>query len=165
LENDSDDEEDNFVVSSKSAPSKPASKKPVAKVTAAPTVDLTVSVLEKLSITPPTLAVVENMTMAPAAAAKSVVPKKAAPVAKKVPPAKKEPAKKKTYAKKATKKYDSSDEDEDSDNFMGNDGSDSEVEMISAPVPARERSGRAAAKKVTYVIDDSDEDESNEESD
>jgi hypothetical protein len=49
---------------------------------------------------------------------------------------------------------------------MGNNGSDSEVEVIiSAPVPARERSGRAAAKKVTYVIDDSDEDESDEEND
>jgi hypothetical protein len=55
-------------------------------------------------------------------------PKVTSPVAtKKVPPTKKEPVKKKTYAKKGTKKYDSSDEDEDSVDFMGNDGSDSEV--------------------------------------
>jgi hypothetical protein len=57
-----------------------------------------------------------------------------------------------------------SDDDEDSDDFTGNDGSDSEVEIISAPVPARERSVRAAGKKVTYAVDESDEDESDEES-
>jgi hypothetical protein len=72
--------------------------------------------------------------------------------AKKVPPAK----------KVTTKKYGSSDEDEDSVDFMGNDGSDSEVDVISAPIPARERSGRVAAKKVTYIMNDSDEYESNE---
>jgi len=92
-------------------------------------------------------------------------PEKAEPMAKKVPPTKKEPVKKNTYAKKGTKKYDSSDEDENSDDFMGNDGSDSEVDVISAPVPARESSGRVAAKQVTYAMDDSDEDESDEVSD
>jgi hypothetical protein len=37
--------------------------------------------------------------------------------------------------------------------------------VISAPIPARERSGRVAAKKVTYITNDSDEHESDEISD
>ena len=67
---------------------------------------------------------------------------KAAKAPKKVAP-KKAPAKK-APAKKA-KKYSS---DDDSDVFM--------VETVIAPVPARARSGRAAAKKVVYAIDLSD---------
>jgi hypothetical protein len=55
-------------------------------------------------------------------------PKETSPVAAKmVPPTKKVPTKKNAPTKKGTKKYDSSDEDEDSDDFMGNDSSDSEV--------------------------------------
>lgn len=34
--------------------------------------------------------------------------------------------------------------------------SDSEVDVISAPVPARESSGRVAAMQVTYAMDDSE---------
>lgn len=153
-----DDSDDDFVAS-KPAPPKPAPKKPAAKVldTVSTTgVDDAVSILEKLEISKP--AVAKDMAE-PAAAAKPDVPKKA-PVKK--APAKNAPPKKKAPAKWTAKKYDSS--DEDSDDFMG-DGSESEVEVVSAPVPARERSGRAAAKKVTYVIDDSDDDLSDEESD
>ena len=95
--------------------------------------------------------------MAPAAASKAVTSKKAAPVAKKVPPAKKEPAKKKVPIKKKAKKHESSD-DESAGTHLSSDGSDSEVEVISAPVSVRERSGRVT-KKVDYFIDDSDEDD------
>jgi hypothetical protein len=163
LEDDSGDE----VIASKPAPPKPAPKRPAAKVLDTPLttcVEDAVSVLEKLSLSPDAAKEIPKSTEAndiaePAAAAKTVAPKNAP--TKKAPakkaPAKKAPPKKKAPAKKAAKKYDSSDE-EDSDDFMG-DGSDSEVEVVvSAPVPARERSGRAAAKKVTYVMDASDED-------
>lgn len=123
------------------SPRKSAPKKPDAAV------DDTVSVLEKLSIT-------ENETAKPVAAKKAPAPKKAPakkPAAKKAP-AKKAPAKKK-------KSYDS----DDSDDFCGSD-SDSDIEVV-APVPARARSGRAAAKKITYVIDDSDDESFDEDSD
>ncbi len=156
-----DDSGDDFVVS------KPAPKRPATKVLNAPSttgVDDAVSVLEKLSLAPAAAMKFSKPAEAkviaePTASVKPVAPKKA-PTTK--APAKKAPPKKKAIPKKAAKMYDSS--DEDSDDFAG-DGSDSEVEMVSAPVPARERSGRAAAKKVTYVIDDSDDDLSDEGSD
>mmetsp|Transcript_13500 Transcript_13500/g.29330 ORF Transcript_13500/g.29330 Transcript_13500/m.29330 type:complete len:1434 (+) Transcript_13500:96-4397(+) len=169
-DSDLEDSDNNFVAAkpaprAKAAPkkpvAKPAAKKPVAKAPKAPptatatssaaAVDETVSVLEKLSINE------DKNDTKPAAATKKAAPKKA--------PAKKAPAKKaapkKAPAKKAEKLYDSS--DEESDDF--NSDSDSEVEMVSAPVPARARSGRAAAKKITYVIDDSDDESFDEDSD
>ena len=94
------------------------------------------------------------MTSKPAAAVKSVM-------AKKVPPAKEEPAKKKAPIKKKAKKHEPSDE-ESVGSYSSSDGSDSEVEVISAPAPGRERRERVAAKKATYVFDDKNEDDESE---
>ncbi len=156
-----DDSGDDFVAS-KLAPKRPATK--VFNTPPTTGVDDAVSVLEKLSIAPAAAIKISKPaeakgTAVNTAATKPVVVKKAPPTKA---PAKKAPPKKKTISKKAAKMYDSS--DEDSDGFEG-DSSDSEVEVVSAPLPGRERSGRAAAKKVTYVIDDSDDDLSDEECD
>ncbi|KAL3807608.1 hypothetical protein ACHAXA_002546 [Cyclostephanos tholiformis] len=155
-DSDMEDDSGDDYVESKPAPMRPAPK--VLNTPSIRAVDDAVSILEKLSLAPAPAMKASKHTEAkdkgePTVAAKPVAPKKA-PTTK--APAKKAPLKK----KKAAKMYDSSD-DEDSDDFVGND-SDSEVELVSAPVPARERSGRAAAKKVTYVVDDSDDDLSDE---
>ncbi|KAL7543375.1 hypothetical protein ACHAXR_013102 [Thalassiosira sp. AJA248-18] len=168
-----DDSDDDFVTAkpapkARAAPKKPTAKKPVPKAVKAPpaakatplasAIDETLSVLEKLSID-------EDKETAKPAPKKAAVATKPAPAPKKAAAAKKAPAKKavpkKAPAKSKKKLYDSS--DDDSDDFMGD--SDSEVEVIAAPVPARARSGRAAAKKVTYVIDDSDDESFDEDSD
>jgi hypothetical protein len=80
--------------------------------------------------------------------AKMAAPTKMAPAKKSAPVKKSEPTKKKSAS------FSSSDA-----SFSSSDGSDSEVEMISAPVPARERILRTTtAKKATYVDESSDDD-------
>lgn len=143
---DSDEDDDDFVASKpapkpRAQPKKVAAPKPAPKPAA--TVDEAVSVLEKLSIKETAPAVAK-----PAAPAKKAVTKA---------PAKKAPAKKAAPKKKT---YDSS--DDDSDDFMGD--SDSDIEIVDAPPPARSRSARTAAKPKTYVLDDSSDEEFDEDS-
>jgi len=177
--------DDDFIVSkpapkARAAPKKTATTKKAPPAASAVDVDDTAGILEKLSIneskttTPPGANEPrdssDNASDAPAKKAplnKKAPAKKAPTATKKAPkkapvkkaPTKKAPVKKKPAPKKAPRKlYDSSD-DEDSDDFMGDSDSASDIEVVSAPVPSRARSGRAAAKKITYVIEDSDSDE------
>ena len=86
-------------------------------------------------------------------ATKTLGAKMAAPT-KMVPAKKSAPVKKSEPTKKKSASFSSSDA-----SFSSSDGSDSEVEMISAPVPARERILRTTtAKKATYVDESSDDD-------